>query len=452
VKGEGSRWGVIGHSNGAFVDRKGAGILGLADGNAYAGWFMGDVNVDGNLQTAGFVLPTGAVEGYVLTSDAEGVGTWGPAGTGSLPPGTAGQTLRHDGTSWLANSLLYNDGSRIGIGTTNLEGKLKVVASSGTAIHAEGQSLGIFGYSSSTTGDGVKGFAGNTPSAASGRGGWFCSWGNSGKGVEGLAASGSGTVNYGGYFVARGSAGRGVYGQAEQGGYGGYFLASAGKGVYGEVSAASGTNYGGYFLADGAPGTGVYGETTSMSGYGVYGKASGSAIYAGYFDGLLHATSVSSTVKAFRIDHPLDPANRFLSHSSVESPDMMNIYNGNVTLGPGGEAWVELPRWFEALNRDFRYQLTPVGSPGPGLFIADEISINRFRVAGGEPGMKVSWQVTGIRQDPAAQQHRIVVEMDKPAHERGKYLNPEAYGVPKSMGIGHQPPLTRDQEAESGVH
>ena len=40
---------------------------------------------------------------------------------------------------------------------------------------------------------------------------------------------------------------------------------------------------------------------------------------------------------------------------------MMNIYNGNVITDANGEAVVALPEWFEALNRDFRYQLTVIG-------------------------------------------------------------------------------------------
>lgn len=137
---------------------------------------------------------------------------------------------------------------------------------------------------------------------------------------------------------------------------------------------------------------------------------------------------------SFRIDHPLDPANRYLSHSFVESPDMMHVYNGNVILDGRGEAVVELPRWFEALNRDFRYQLTAIGAPGPNLFIAEEISRNRFKVAGGIPGMKVSWQVTGIRHDPWAEAHRIPVEEEKPEGERGRCLHPELYGQPEQAG------------------
>jgi hypothetical protein len=50
--------------------------------------------------------------------------------------------------------------------------------------------------------------------------------------------------------------------------------------------------------------------------------------------------------------------------------------------------------------------------------VASEVSGNQFRVAGGRPGLKVSWQLTGIRHDSYANAHRIQVEVDKPPSER----------------------------------
>jgi len=120
---------------------------------------------------------------------------------------------------------------------------------------------------------------------------------------------------------------------------------------------------------------------------------------------------------SFKIDHPLDPERKYLSHSFVESPDMMNVYNGNVTLDADGRATVELPEYFEALNRDFRYQLTAIGAPGPNLYIAEGVKQNRFHIAGGRPYAHVSWQVTGVRHDAYAEQHRIKVEEEKPQAE-----------------------------------
>lgn len=145
--------------------------------------------------------------------------------------------------------------------------------------------------------------------------------------------------------------------------------------------------------------------------------------------------TLSKTAGSFRIDHPLDPANKLLYHSFVESPDMKNIYDGIAALDDKGEATVTLPAWFEALNGDFRYQLTAVGAPGPNLYIAQEVANNQFKIAGGAQGMKVSWQVTGIRHDAYANAHRIPVEVDKTPEMRGHYVSPEEFGQPKSASI-----------------
>ena len=139
-----------------------------------------------------------------------------------------------------------------------------------------------------------------------------------------------------------------------------------------------------------------------------------------------------------KIDHPLEPESKYLYHSFVESPDMKNIYDGNLILDTNGESTVTLPDWFEASNMEFRYQLTAIGAPGPNLYIAEEISGNTFKIAGGTSGMKVSWQVTGIRHDPFADKNRIEVEVDKKTNDRGKYLHPEAYDQPKEKGIDYE--------------
>ncbi len=85
------------------------------------------------------------------------------------------------------------------------------------------------------------------------------------------------------------------------------------------------------------------------------------------------------------------------------------------------------------------------GGPGPNLYIAEEVDGNRFKITGGSPGMKVSWQITGIRCDPYAVQHRVRVEEDKPEQERGKYLHPKEYGLPESMGIYYDPSFQTDE-------
>ncbi len=189
-------------------------------------------------------------------------------------------------------------------------------------------------------------------------------------------------------------------------------------------------------------GDGVAGYADS-AGDGVFGySASG---FGAFFVGNVDVDgNLSKAAGSFKIDHPLDPANKYLYHSFVESPDMKNIYDGVATLNGSGEAVVEMPAWFDALNRDFRYQLTCIGGFAP-VYIADEMSNNRFKIAGGKQGMKVSWQVTGTRQDAWANAHRIPVEQMKSAQDRGLYLHPELFGAPEesSIAAAHHPGLQK---------
>ena len=121
--------------------------------------------------------------------------------------------------------------------------------------------------------------------------------------------------------------------------------------------------------------------------------------------------------KNFRIDHPLHPSGKYLKHSAVESPNRLNTYTGNVTLDDNGEATVTLPDYFQSINREVRYQLTPIGAAAPRLHVAEEIDGNQFRIAGGSPGMKVSWRVTGIRDDEYAREHPFRTEVEKGAEQ-----------------------------------
>ena len=152
------------------------------------------------------------------------------------------------------------------------------------------------------------------------------------------------------------------------------------------------------------------------------------------------AVSVIGTLSkgggSFKIDHPLDPENKYLSHSFVESPDMKNIYDGVARLDAKGEATVVLPEWFEALNQDFRYQLTSIGKPSPGIYVAEEVHNHQFKVSGGAPGAKVSWQVTGTRHDAFASAHRIVVEENKSLAERGTLLYPREQQMAAERAAG----------------
>ncbi len=567
------------------------------------------LDVNGTTQMTGFIMPTGAGAGSVLTSDASGVGTWQvPAG---LPSGASGQTLRHDGTNWIANSQLYNDGSNVGIGTISPTQKLDVggtvkmigfrmstgafngyvltsdaggvgtwqvasgIGGSGatnyipkftgattlgnSAIYQSASNVGIGTTSPTTTlhvqGDALVKSTGGSVSL-SGSDGAMEVWGTDGAFIDLKDAEGDdfdfrltqigGTGNLGlmGGYVGIGTTSPqnklDVEGSAVVGAtYSGTNAAPAnGFLVEGKVgigtttpqnkldvegNAVVGATYSGTntaptngFLVEGKVGIGttdpgnaklnvsatgtdmaVYGHTTgsNYAGYfevnnssaniyalevetngnwaAVRGYSSGAggagrfqinnasnssdALYvstngtgkAGYFSGDVQVTgNLSKGGGSFKIDHPLDPENKYLYHSFVESPDMKNVYDGVVLLDANGEAKVELPNYFETLNKDFRYQLTAIGTPSPNLYIAQEISNNSFKIAGGKPGMKVSWQVTGIRKDPYAEKHRIPVEEEKPVKERGKYLHPDAYSLGEQYGINYE----EQKRMEEGHH
>jgi len=170
----------------------------------------------------------------------------------------------------------------------------------------------------------------------------------------------------------------------------------------------------------------------ALRGAGLNGAASG---MAGSFIGNVDvAGKLTKTMGTFKIDHPLDPENKYLYHSFVESPEMMNIYNGNITTDASGEAVVEMPDYFNALNRDFRYQLTVIGTFAQAI-VANKMKGNRFVIRTSVPNVEVSWMVTGVRQDAFAEKNRVQVEVDKPEKERGYYLHPEVFNQPEEKSI-----------------
>lgn len=236
------------------------------------------------------------------------------------------------------------------------------------------------------------------------------------------------------------SARAGVWGDNAGSGDGVRGTSRDGNGVFGHsINSFSGIGVLGMNASsDAHGGLGGYDGGSSPKPVGVFGANWKRNGYAGFFAGNVEVTGwLWKSAGGFKIDHPVDPANKYLFHSFVESPDMKNVYDGVSVLDSKGEAVVELPTWFEALNRDFRYQLTAIGGPSPNLHIAQEITGNRFRIAGAKPGSKVSWQVTGIRHDRYAEQHRPPVEADKVLGARGKYLSPVEHGMPESAGIDY---------------
>lgn len=187
-------------------------------------------------------------------------------------------------------------------------------------------------------------------------------------------------------------------------------------------------------------GTGVRGESTNGSGstFGVYGQVASPSGWGVYSNGRLGA----SGTKSFMIDHPLDPMGSYLLHYSSESPEPQNRYNGNVHLDKNGRGVVVLPDYFESINADHRYTLTPIGAPAPNLYIESEIQGNAFVIAGGVAGQKISWEVISRRNDEFVRQRGAPIEVQKVGVERGKLLVPSLFGQPESMGIHFKAPAS----------
>lgn len=152
-------------------------------------------------------------------------------------------------------------------------------------------------------------------------------------------------------------------------------------------------------------------------------------------------------VKAFTMDHPTDPENKILMHAAAESNEVINFYSGNIVTDASGKAVVKLPDYFDALNKDPRYQLTVIGSFAQAI-ISKEVSNNQFEIATNQPNVKVSWEVKGVRNDARMQQHPFVDVIQKDANQKGKYIDPAAHNQPASKGFGYDPSMINSLNAE----
>jgi hypothetical protein len=413
-----------------------------------------------------------------------------------LGSGMAGRLTKWTGqtssNSFIGDTIIFEDKfGNVGIGTDSPTSKLTVAgtieASGGSSVLHNATLMGS-GTSASPLGVAVPlSLRGSVPigalipsvaqitntepggTAISGRGGSLSAGtgaDNGGVGVEGIGGSGLSSITFGGVGVAAlGGNSNGTGGAAVQaigGGSGGDLTSKGGPGVR-ALGGSSDNGAGGPGMigtggfGPAVTGTGVIGQggnsETGVGGDGIQGfagrgHAPGFEGAAGSFFGdvvvtnnlgvegdiTAHGNLTAFGIKQFKIDHPLDPENRYLYHAAIESSEVLNIYSGNVVTNQNGEAVVLLPDWFEAINRDFRYQLTVVGTFAQAI-VADEIQNNRFKIRTNAPGVRVSWQITGVRSDAAIRKHPFKAEEDKPERERGTYLIPEAYGQPEDRGV-----------------
>lgn len=356
---------------------------------------------------------------------------------GQAEPTSGGNALYVGVTGTVTGGTLQEIGVRgqaSGIGTSAADIGVKGEAT------GEGANFGVFGLAQGTGSMdiGVQGIAMGSGMNQGIYG--FATGADQDYGVKGTAI-GSGAENYGVYGYSDGaSEDIGVKGEALGSGYN--------CGVSGKAQGES-NDVGVRAEAIGSDENwGVYAK--AYGGYrntGIFAQAYGGSVdYAGFFDGDVYINGILTGGKGTIIlDHPLDPANKYLKLSSVNSPEMKNVFDGVVILDAYGRATVELPEYFEVLNESFRYQLTCIGGYAP-VYIAEKISNNQFVIDGGQPNMEVSWMVTGIRKDAFAKANPMEVEVDKPEKEIGKYLAPEALGYGPELHINYEQRQLHDEQ------
>lgn len=375
---------------------------------------IGVIGVSGS-QNGVYGLSTGTLGGTVGVATGTGNGVWGVA-TGA---GVAGF---FDG-GVQGRGIIVSTGSS-GFGTSTPTGRLYVTQPA-TPVPAIDTFPAITGYSYTA------------PGCLKGAVFGFYNGSNYGVGVQGTGYNGVNNDDANTIFGV-GNQDLGVYGSANTAGVMGGSVGGIGVVGYNKnASFAATTGIGNTY--------GVYGNSQTVGGatvpnvrYGVYGFASGATTnYAGYFSGNVQITgSIAKGSGTFKIDHPVDPENKYLYHSFIESPDMMNVYNGNITTDGSGYATVTMPSYFNALNKDFRYQLTVIGGTFAQAIVSGEMSNDgKFVIRTNEPNVKVSWQVTGIRNDKYANAHRVVAEVEKEPEYKGLYLHAAEWGKPESKSI-----------------
>jgi hypothetical protein len=409
--------------------------------------------------------------------------TGGASGIGGN--GTTNYLSKFTGTTSISNSVFYETEGKIGLGTTSPDYSLTInstpTAGLGLKISRDNGGLGIALLEDSQP-SGLRGWSFNLYQQKLSI---ITTQDNGFSTIKSLITFdrngniGIGTTNpdyplqvisnrrYSGYFVTDSvsSSTHAVHGEITGSGNG------SAIGVYGKSAPADGWGFGGSFIGGymgvsgtviNPSGTGLYygvvgavsgGSNPAGSRYGIWGTADGTGTgtrvgvvgsaaggttnWGGYFSGNVNVTgTISKGGGSFKIDHPLDPANKYLYHSFVESPDMKNIYDGTVITDASGFATVTLPDWFEALNKDFRYQLTVIGDFAQAI-ISKKISNNQFTIRTDKPNVEVCWLITGVRKDVFAEKYRIPVEELKQGDEAGKYLYPDAYNMPEEMGIDY---------------
>jgi hypothetical protein len=388
-----------------------------------------------------------------------------PSGNMLVIGSTAPNSVSHDSTLKGDGSAGSPLGVNVPLVLTSASGTvISATSASGNGVEGIGSNIGVYGRRGNgsgallptagivgdSDGDGVVGIGLQTGVVGSTRGHGQTGVQGKGGGADPFAHAGIGVEGLGG--VSAGDSGEDTSGGTGVQGIGGKHLLRGGDGVVG-----IGANFLVFNIiggpSGGAGGNGIVGRagkgvTPARDGLaGLFEgkvKVDGELVVsvspgqrAGIFTGEVKVDgdlNVVNGTKNFMIDHPLDPANKYLIHAAIESSEVLNVYSGNVTTDARGIAVVALPDWFGAANTDLRYQLTTVGTFARAM-VAEKVANNRFTIKTEEPNVEVSWQVTGVRADAALRNHPFKVEQDKPEPERGHYLSPAAFDQPEEKSI-----------------
>lgn len=381
------------------------------------------------------------------------------------------------GTAWNSNGVyastssttaacIWGEGGAIGVHG-------KCYSSTGKGVFAENGSSGYGLYASSNGGYGVY-VAGSTgasahissPSNSSNTLELDASHGGVGLYVTGNTTGTLGTI----YCGMNSSTAAAIYAYNSSSSW-----PTSGAGVVGQSdngTGVSGTAWGiatlgsptGYGVSGIGNGTGIFAQTnlgsydpnndTNRFGYavqaqthcpsgktdmgvGVYASGGTSTTgYAGYFNGRLYANYIMKGGGGFTIDHPLDPDNHFLNHGFVEAPEMSNLYKGQTVLDAKGQAVIDMPDYFMAMNKDAIVTLTSRSGAMPNLWADGDPCVDgKFTIKEGTPGGRVAWFVMAVRNDAYVKEYGMPTKQEKKSHEKGLLMHPElhGYGEEKKM-------------------
>lgn len=443
----------------------GSATLGIADAGVTSTHLLDGTIVNADINAAAGIA-VGKISGTAMNLSSSQIASGAKTFTGGV---------------YFGDSTLYVNNTGIVVGTNAFSPSSSYLLQAIRDYSTTGTRYGIYADLDNFSTGTVYGIRSRASGATAGAANAGTAYGFYGVGIT------DGNNRYGAYVQGRGR----TAGISTGSSYGLYSEASYGAGAYGAELHATGASsgYGVYAEVDGnLTGTGFYsyvhnntaaissiGSTNSVlynggsaygvsgttgnnagTGYSVYGHSYGNATnWSGYFTGNVYVGgTIYMPAKITRIDHPADPENQNLQLAGIDSPEMLVTISGNVETDGTGQADVVVPAYFTVITSDHRYQLTVIGQFAQAI-VSAELAGDRFQIRTDQPNVKVSWVVTGVRTDKFATANPLIPERSKPVEQRGRYLHPQAYGLPFERSVDFPavqeltklpPAATRSQE------